>query len=192
MPHDFYPPLWLPFVAFGKFSLSPVPAFDGASNGKSTKIIDKVPSRATIRGLGTTEKRANDSQTSVSNKKTKDDTATRLMVAVIGMETNMTTMVRMEEQKHATWMRDNEIRDLKDQIAEAREDGFDTIIPQLKAKLTEVRGRSLEHWIPKKSATEASTTSSLPVSAESNIPCTPSISSSSAENSGTNNNSIYS
>ncbi|KAJ1437465.1 hypothetical protein B484DRAFT_233923 [Ochromonadaceae sp. CCMP2298] len=58
MPQDYFPPLWLPFVAYGKFSRSPCAIFDGAKNPQAKPLVETVPSRDQIRALSQAERLA--------------------------------------------------------------------------------------------------------------------------------------
>jgi len=87
MPHDYFPPLWLPFVAFGKFSKSPVPQFDGAEVESKNKqpLHARVPNRTEIRGLGAGNKRGSTTETPCNGTSKKHKGDDRMLIAVQGI-----------------------------------------------------------------------------------------------------------
>jgi len=67
-------------------------------------------------------------------------------------------------------MKNAEIQDIKDQIAEAREYGENDRIPLLREKVNELRLRALEHWMPPERSSSVTTTAEESSSSSADTP----------------------
>lgn len=69
MPSNYFPPLWLVFVAFGNFRDTRISFSKGCENGASRPLSESVNNRSAVRALGSAERKLIEDDNSASTSK---------------------------------------------------------------------------------------------------------------------------
>jgi hypothetical protein len=133
MPQDFFPLLWLPFVAFGSLSGHANPMFEGIRSPTAQPISDVVPNRKEIRATGLLERGEEKKQKIVVDEKMTNKMMADSMSEV---SANVAMLAHSELLK-------TQIEALRDEIKDTIEidpSDRDALIP-LRCRLAELRAQ---------------------------------------------------
>ena len=166
MPQDYFPPLWLPFVAYGKFSSSPCAIFDGGKNPQAKPLVEMVPSRDQIRALSQAERLAVKEQTDTrSTKRQKVDqlkVSLEMSSTLSGIKQDLADMIATDRMDLAIKRRQYELGELREQIKDAKEDGDHALVAALKAAMAALRAKPLEaEELPRRTPSSTCSTTTL-------------------------------
>ena len=166
MPQDYFPPLWLPFVAYGKFSSSPCAIFDGGKNPQAKPLVEMVPSRDQIRVLSQAERLAVKEQTDTrSTKRQKVDqlkVSLEMSSTLSGIKQDLADMIATERMDLAIKRRQYELGELREQIKDAKEEGDHALVAALKAAMAALRAKPLEaEELPRRTPSSTCSTTTL-------------------------------
>lgn len=166
MPQDYFPPLWLPFVAYGKFSKSPCAIFDGAKNPQAKPLVEMVPSRDQIRALSQAERLAakEETETRITKKRKVDQLKVTIEMSstLSGIKQDLADMAAMDRMELALKRRKYELDELREQLRDAREDGDHSEVAALKTAMAALRAQPVEaEKLPRRTPSSACSTSTL-------------------------------
>jgi len=149
MPFDYFPPFWLVFVSFGKFSSNPHPVFNGSKTASSKPLRELVPNRETLRALSALERTDIENSTVPVNRKIvalkkREEVSEALLANVTRLEKDLSVLLALEVKDYALKKRKYECDELRDRLQDAKQFGDPLEVQALYAELKALRIVSVE------------------------------------------------